>query len=86
MLFNELINYFYGVVEVIVLSWEMLDENIQEIGLKLGLYVLVFICLWWDGIEDDEELEGWEIVFGNLENLYLLKSVEFGVYILYFLV
>lgn len=86
MLFNELINYFYGVVEAIVLSWEMLDENIQEIGLKLGLYVLVFICLWWDGIEDDEELECWEIVFGNLENLYLLKSVEFGVYILYFLV
>ncbi|ABG51079.1 NB-ARC [Trichodesmium erythraeum IMS101] len=83
---NELINYPYGVAEAIALSWEMLDENTQEIGLKLGLYALAPIRLWWDGIEDDEELEGWEIALGNLENLHLLKSVEPGVYILHSLV
>ncbi|MDT9341925.1 tetratricopeptide repeat protein [Trichodesmium erythraeum 21-75] len=83
---NELINYPYGVAEAIALSWEMLDENTQEIGLKLGLYALAPIRLWWDGIEDDEELERWEIALGNLENLHLLKSVEPGVYILHSLV
>ena len=83
---NELINYPYGVAGAIALSWEMLDENTQEMGLTLGLYALAPIRLSWDGIEDDEELERWEIALGNLENLHLLKSVEPGVYILHSLV
>ena len=83
---NELINYPHGMAEAIALSWDMLDENTQEMGLRVGLYALAPIYLSLDGIEDDEELESWEIALGNLENLHLLKSVEPSVYSLHSLV
>ncbi|MGD1805785.1 tetratricopeptide repeat protein, partial [Dapis sp. BLCC M126] len=77
---NELINYPHGVAEAIALSWDRLDEKTQEIGLRLGLYALAPIHLSLDGIEDDEELEVWEIALGDLLNLHLLKGVESGIY------
>ncbi|MDY7006878.1 MAG: NB-ARC domain-containing protein [Cyanobacteriota bacterium] len=83
---NELINYPHGVAEAIALSWDRLDEKTQEIGLWLGLFALAPIRLSLDGIEDDEELEVWEIALGDLENLHLLKGVESGVYSLHPLV
>ncbi|MGD1717627.1 tetratricopeptide repeat protein, partial [Dapis sp. BLCC M172] len=83
---NELINYPHGVAEAIALSWDKLDENTQEISLWLGLFALAPIPLWLDGIEDDKELEVWEIALGDLENLHLLKGVESGVYSLHPLV
>ncbi|OZH52174.1 hypothetical protein AFK68_26100 [Hydrocoleum sp. CS-953] len=83
---NELINYPHGVAEAIALSWDRLDKKTQEIGLRLGLYALAPIRLLLDGIEDDEELEVWEIAIGDLENLHLLKGVESGVYSLHPLV
>ncbi len=83
---NDLINYPHGVAEAIALSWDRLDKKTQEIGLRLGLYALAPIRLLLDGIEDDEELEVWEIAIGDLENLHLLKGVESGVYSLHPLV
>ncbi|MDJ0556737.1 MAG: tetratricopeptide repeat protein [Microcoleaceae cyanobacterium MO_207.B10] len=83
---NKLINYSHGVAEAIALSWDRLDENTQEIGLRLGLFALAPIGLSLDGIEDDEELEVWEIAIGDLLNLHLLKEVESGVYSLHPLV
>jgi len=83
---NELINYPHGVAEAIALSWDRLDEETQEIGLRLGLFALAPFRLSLDGMEDDEELEVWEIALGDLENLHLLKGVESGVYSLHPLV
>ncbi|MGK7923317.1 MAG: tetratricopeptide repeat protein [Trichodesmium sp.] len=83
---NELINYPHGVAEAIALSWDRLDEKTQEIGLRLGLYALAPFSLSLDGMEDDEELEVWEIALGDLENLHFLKGVESGVYSLHPLV
>ncbi|NES06402.1 MAG: tetratricopeptide repeat protein, partial [Okeania sp. SIO2F4] len=83
---NELINYPHGVAEAIALSWDRLDEKTQEIGLRLGLYALTPFRLSLDQIEDDEELEVWEIAIGDLLNLHLLKGVESGIYNLHPLV
>ncbi|NEQ36608.1 MAG: tetratricopeptide repeat protein [Okeania sp. SIO3I5] len=83
---NELINYPHGVAEAIALSWDKLDEKTQEIGLRLGLFALAPFRLSLDGMEDDEELEVWEIAIGDLENLHLLKGVESGIYSLHPLV
>ena len=86
MLANELINYPDGVAEAIALSWDRLDENTQVISMFLGLFALAPFRLSLDGIEDDEELEVWEVGIGDLENLHLLKGVESGVYSLHPLV
>ncbi|NEQ41398.1 MAG: tetratricopeptide repeat protein [Okeania sp. SIO3I5] len=86
MLANELINYPNGVAEAMALSWDRLDKKTQEIGLRLGLYALAPFRLSLDQIEDDEELEVWEIAIGDLLNLHLLKGVEYGVYSLHPLV
>ncbi|MEM1169579.1 MAG: tetratricopeptide repeat protein [Cyanobacteria bacterium P01_H01_bin.35] len=83
---NELINYPHGVAEAIALSWDRLDKMTQEIGLRLGLYALAPFRLSLDQIEDDEELELWEIAIGDLLNLHLLKGVESGIYSLHPLV
>jgi len=86
MLSNELINYPNGVAEAIALSWDRLDKRTQEIGLSLGLYALAPFRLSLDQIEDDDELEVWEIAIGDLLNLHLLKGVESGIYSLHPLV